>query len=337
MPFELIFLPSYSRNFLMNNIRINYLYEEHVGDWSAMYNRGVRKALEPFDACYYDVTGYLPDQVLRTVREARHCDIWYSFSISDLLLAPLAEQLATSPSKLLIHNHGGMETGDYEALLWGDDDTQVLREICGHPRVRMVFNSNLNFMQFIAFYDGPILGNAVGFPLDVPDVQVGYDRSGIAVCGRPSIGKQVFLAAKILEPYKEQTTFLTGRTDFAETKKVLRRKGYQVERVWGDAYYDRLAKMRIGFCATLADSFGITNYEMVALGMPVIVPDLPIFNAFPTSWKYRPYDVYDALEKVGLALAGEVAPPKLADIYSDGFAVNIQRVIKEMMICTSHW
>jgi len=318
----------------MHNIRVNYLYEEHPGDWSSMYNHGVRNALKPFDARYIDFTGCDFDAALNKVRAAPECDVWYVFSIGDRILQPLLERFAGSEDRLVIHNHGGMETGDYEALLLGPCDTKVFPSLLNDSRVHVLFNSASNLCEFVEFYGEPRCSTVVGFPLNVPSFPEYSIRRGIAVCGRPSIGKQVFLAAGILAPFKEMVTFFTGRSDYVDMKAVLKSAGFRVKEAHGLDYYEQLSQHSVGFTATLADSFGITNYEMVALGMPVVVPSLAVFRDFPESWKYAAYDVGEARIRVMQALEGAVEPPDLSNIFRDRFEVKVQSVLREMSKCT---
>lgn len=316
----------------MSSIRVNYLYEEYDGDWSSMYNRGALKALEEFDTYPIDVTGCNEEEVIEHLRNAPACDVWYSFSIGDLILRPLKHCLGDE-EPIIIHNHGGMETGDYEALLLGPFDTRVLPKLAKESRTHILFNSDVNLTDFICYYGEPANCTVVGFPVDTPKIYCKGIRRGIVVSGRPSIGKQVILAASILVPFRDQVTFCTGSSEYRDPKAVLTRAGFKVKQLHGDSYYKTLAENRIGFSATLADSFGLSAYEMVSMGMPVILPRLPVFRNFPESWKYSPYDVAEARVKVMQALEGLVAEPDWKSIYRDRFSVRVQNVVKEMARC----
>jgi len=311
-------------------MKINYLYEAHFGDWSRSYTAGVLKALEKHDVVTIDATGKLALDIHSLVMDAPPCDFWYVFSIADKWVSPVVLRAEFTREQVVIHNHGGMETGDYEALLYGPKDTTVLPEILWKPNIHVLCNSRNSASEFRQYYGGAQC-TVVGFPVEVPP-DPGYLRFGIVVPGRLGFGKQTFLAAKILEPFKSQVIFCTGR-DLSENTmaEVLGTAGYEVLRCFGHDYYDLLYRSKVGLTTTLADSLNLTVVEMVKCGVHTIVPDLPIFDYLPSFLKYSPYAVEQARKKIDIALECSWAErnpwmlPSLPQFSSEVFSENIQK------------
>lgn len=308
-------------------MRINYLYELHFGDWSMSYTRGVIKALENHTVVMLDATGKLESDIRKMVLDAPPCDVWHVFSIADKWVRPVILRSDFTHESVLIHNHGGMETGDYEAYLYGPSDTTVLPGAVLRPTVRILCNSHTSVFDFQRSF-GWARCEVVGFPVETPP-DPGCDRFGIVVPGRLGFGKQTFLAAKILEPFKTEVVFCTGR-DLEENKmaEVLKTAGYEVRRCFGDEYFDLLHQSKVGFSSTLADSLNVAVIEMIKCGVSVVVPDLPFFDYLPSKFKYMPYLVAQARRKVRMALSESWELPNLSCFSVASFSNNLRTVLE---------
>lgn len=317
---------------MSRRIRVNYLFEQCEGDWSKRYNEAVLEALSEFELVEALNVTYCDEAIIKEMVDAAPwCDVWFVFSIFDKWVKPVWERSISRDEKMIIHNHGGVETGDYEALLYGSQDTTQLPEIAREPNVKVLFNSYSNREEFLHKYDA-VNGNVVGFPVHVPVERREYKAySGIVVPGRLSVGKQPLLAAKILAPYRSRTTFCTGELEGKneDMAKVLRALGFKVVRVRDEDYFNLVNSRRVGFTASLADSLNASCVEMAALGLRVVAPNLPQFGYLPHLWKYEPYSIASARERVRSALNDSWEPLDVSQFSKAKFSANVRALIKE--------
>ncbi len=317
---------------MRRQIRVNYLYEECGGDWSRRYNEAVLEALSEFElgqalnVTYCDVAA-----IEEMVNAAPWCDVWFVFSIFDKWLRPVWERLNTYDEKMVIHNHGGVETGDYEALLHSSHDTTLFPRIADAPNVRVLFNSRSNVEEFLHEY-GAVNGTVTGFPVHIPIERTEFKkRPSIVVPGRLSVGKQPLLAAKILDPYRSITTFCTGEVEGknSDMATVLSSLGFTVVRVRDEEYFHLVNSRQVGFTASLADSLNTSCVEMAALGLRVVAPELPQFGYLPPHWKYEPYSITSARERVRRALNDDWEPVDVSQYSRANFSAKVRALITE--------
>jgi len=317
---------------MSRSIRVNYIYDQREGDWSKRYNEAVIDALSGFNLVgTLDVTYCDEATIEAMVDAAPWCDVWFVFSIFDKWVRPVWVRVIASDEKMVIHNHGGVETGDYEALLYGDQDTTILPDIISEDQVRVLFNSKSNLWEFQEQYGG-VNGVITGFPVHVPVERKEYKpHPGIVVPGRLSVSKQPLLAAKILAPYRSRTTFCTGEVEGKndDMAKALRSLGFKVVRVRDEEYFNLVNSKLVGFTASLADSLNTSCIEMAALGLRVVAPELPQFGYLPPHWKYEPYSIASARERVRRALSDNWEPLDVSQFSKASFSAKVRTLITE--------
>ena len=133
-------------------MKINYLYEVHPGNWTQGYHDTVIQALDGLDVHVIAAAGLTDDEVFSAVWAARPCDVWYCSSFLDRWLCPVNLRACVRSEKVIVHNHGGMETHDSIALERGAFDTLTLPKIASSPHVRVLFNTQSNESDFSDFY-----------------------------------------------------------------------------------------------------------------------------------------------------------------------------------------
>jgi len=329
-------------------MRINYLYEVHQGNWTQGYHYTVLKALDGWDVFCIDAVGLSDEQIADAVADAPSCDVWYCMSFLDRWLYPVALRAPIRGEKIIVHNHGGMETRDSIALERGRFDTIVLPSIADSKMVRILFNSKSNALAFGTFYGIKPRSIAtdhhetsfrvVGFPIHDLEHYVhennanenNVERRGIVVPGRFSETKQTMLAAEILRPFREQTTFCTGVMPTKSYAAALDALGFSVVFVQGMDYYRLLARSKVAFTASMADSLNSSMAEAASARAVLVAPKWGPFTEYANEiYLYEPFSVVDARQKIRGAL-GSSSETSCSDV-SDYLPKEVARRIREVV------
>lgn len=315
-------------------MRINYLYEVEDWNWTAEYHKAVLLALNECEVCEIPVAGKTEEEIVSAVWEAPACDVWYCMSFLDKWLIPVSLRARVRNERIVVHNHGGMETGDTIALERGPYDTTELPKIATCPRNRVLFNTVSNLKDFSEFYRIPeTCFDVVGFP--VPDLSgcAVEPFHGILVPGRFSESKQIMLAAEILSPYKDIVLFSTGVMPSKRYILALDALGFSVDFARGKKYRELLGSYTVAFTASLADSFCLSIAECVSAGMNVVTPNCAPFTEYShPGLSYEPYSISDARRKIDLALrdSGGVFQSQVSYFSPERVTQRIKCVLKEL-------
>lgn len=308
-------------------MKINFVYEMHTGDWSKRYVSAVFDALDGTSIHALNVTDHSTFETASRIRRSPRCDLWYVFSIFDKWLSPVMDRARMNNEHVIVHNHCGRETGDYEALLWANSDTTVFPTVCSDMGVTVLFNTESNLRDFEKLY-GEVNSRIVGFPVTIGETYK-LKRRGIVVPGRLTPGKQPMLAMRILEPFKKQVTFCTGKSIRDTAGEALRNAGFKVVQVVESQYFSLLQRSKVGFSCTMADSLNSSVVEMAMCGVRLVVPDIPTFDYLPQMVKYEPYHVMEAqvlLEKA-LGHFSSWPTPTLQQFSRESFIRNVRKVL----------
>lgn len=319
-------------------MKINYLSEVHQGNWTQIYHSTVIRALEEFDVVTISAAGLTDEEVFRAVEAARPCDVWYCSSFLDRWLRPVSMRADVRAEKIIVHNHGGMETHDSIALELGTFDTLILPMIASDSTTRVLFNTESNRKDFSDYY-GVHVGSlrVVGFPIlsfmNDDNVDGGTQRGGIVVPGRFSETKQTLLAAEILLPYLNRgVVFSTGVMPNRSYASILRTLGYRVSFVQGSKYHRLIRQARVAFTATMADAICVSMAECASAGAILVAPNRgPFVEYVNPNFLYEPFSIKDARDKVDLALEADLAESQSrVDQYSlAAVASRIRAVVHE--------
>lgn len=287
-------------------MKVNFLYQRQPGTWAEHY----AELLLPFLREDYAVTALeLPEsQVAReaALGEAPPADVWMSWCITEWLTREIVGAAKGSP--VIGHLHGGFENRSVEGMGMAGEDSNVEEDFawCLENVAAVMVNSESHARQLREYW-GPRLKATVyvtGFPVDMYGYE-GERPRAIVVPGRVSDDKQVILAAQILEPWMDRTTFCQGSAAGREgyLSSVLRGWGYRVVQVQGRQYHAELEKASVAFTASYMDTLNVSMVEAAQSGCCLVAPDLPVFREYvPDDYRYRPFDIADARAKIAKAL-----------------------------------
>lgn len=315
-------------------MRVNYLYEVEDWNWTAEYHKAVLLALKWCDVCEVPVVGKTEEEIVSAVWEAPACDVWYCMSFLDKWLVPVSLRSNIRAERIVVHNHGGMETKDTIALERGPYDTTELPKIADEYHNRVLFNSIDNMESFSRFYGVRKDSlRVVGFP--VADLG-GYNVNsfnGILVPGRFSETKQIMLAAEILAPYRSQAVFSTGVMPSKSYLLALKALGFKVAYVRGAEYRLMAGEFKVAFTASMSDSLCLSIAECASIGLNIVAPYRAPFTEYVNSeLLYEPFSIKDAQHKIDLALKdSEITYRSRVSWYSpERVARRILEVIREL-------
>jgi len=316
-------------------MKINFLASIPDEGWAVPYCSAVIDACEQSGDCeIYRTDGMSEAEVFRLVMSARKCDVWYSANILDIWMKPLVIKSNIEGSKIVVHNHGGMETHDIVSLVLGNEDTQMLPIAASSSfGVHVLFNTEHNRTAFEDYY-GTCMANShvVGFPVRRPARQVDKIKR-ILVPGRFCATKNTHLAAEILLPFADSVVFSTMHTKKCDYWKMLESLGYDVVTAVGQAFDKLLYESQIVFTASMSDSFNSSIAEAASFGASVVAPDWGPFPEYVNdAGLYNAFSVDMARGRVRLFLSmGKEAPKSdVSMFYRDKFIDRVKKVLRKL-------
>jgi hypothetical protein len=314
-------------------MRINFLASIPDEGWAVPYCSAALQACEEVGDCeLYRTDGMSEEDVLKLVLNARPCDVWYSSNILDIWLKPITLKSAFERSRIIVHNHGGMETHDIVSLNLGVDDTQILPRIATHSNVSVLFNTLTNLKAFNSFYGIKTQNpTVVGFPVRRPEREASKVRR-ILVPGRFCATKNTHLAAEILLPFADEVLFSTMHSKKCDYWRMLEALGYEVVTAFGESFDSLLYESSIIFTASMSDSFNSSVAEGASFGGSIVAPNWGPFREYVhEAGLYTAFSVHHArgiLDK--FLLAGSNAPKTDVSFYHrENFIERVKSVLKD--------
>jgi glycosyltransferase involved in cell wall biosynthesis len=246
-------------------------------------------------------------------------------------MKPLMIKAQSEGSKIVVHNHGGMETHDIVSLCLGNDDTQMLPIAARNSDVHVLFNTEKNRADFEDFYSLYVSNShVVGFPIRRP-YKIDNSVRRILVPGRFCATKNTHLAAEILLPFREDVLFSTMHTKKCDYWRMLESLGYDVVTAIGYEFDTLLQESQIVFTASMSDSFNSSIAEAASFGSSVVAPYWGPFPEYVNrAGLYNAFDIDMARSIVERFLElGEKAPKTdVSKYHRDNFIIRVQNVLR---------
>lgn len=287
-------------------MKINITARPQEGGWTYNYAQDLTYGLIELG---YDVETIDLSKGLDNVRE---CDQWIIGGFSDWDMPKVVALAYRRNERVSAYVDGGPEVPGF--IMFQDVVEKLMAQAIHMEWIDTLFFNHEPYKEWFKKYYkdyGALFPkmDVVPYPITLSRFENTQKKKHILFPGKAVYVKQPLLAAKFLEPWKEQVIFcqsdkMSARAEMEHYIPLLRLKGYDVRpETKGGDYLSLLGGAKVVVCTSLGESACVEVLEAVAAGAVPIVPDLPEFDEYPTRCKYKPYCMEDFRNKVEYALS----------------------------------